>query len=842
MRRAGVTLTLLALLIFPSMTGCRLFKRPNMKQAVAESDVAHYQHVATEIEYPSGMELPSADLAGTGMPISINYDGPIEYWDMNLEQVMQLALGNTKVLRDLGGLVLRSPDSSVTWVDPAVQETDPQSGVEAALSAFDATFATSTFFENNDRGLNNSFFGGGIRVLKQDLLVSQSQIAKRAATGTEFTVRQNTEYDSNNSPGNLMRSAWNVNIETELRHPLLRGGGVDFNRIAGPSDDPGVINGVLVARINNDISLTEFEAAIRDYVSNVENAYWDLYFAYRDLEARRNARDAALETWRRIQALNATGRRGGEAEKEAQAREQYFRFEEEVQNALTGRLVDGTRTSNGSRGGTFRAFGSSPGVHVAERRLRLLIGLPINDGKMIRPSDEPALGPIEFDWTEILQEALMRRVELRRQKWLVRRRELELRASKNFLLPQLDAIARYRWRGIGKDLFYQDDRLTLINAPTNLDTSEIDNAWDNLFNGDFQEWQVGAELSFPFGNRRAMAGVRNAELRLSRDRAILREQEREVVHDLSNALADLKRAYTTAKTNLNRRVAARQQLAAVTAAYEADTAPLDLVLEAQRRVAEADTRYHASFVEYMIAMKNLHFEKGSLLDYNAVALSEGSWPKEAYSDAQARQALRSQPLDLFGMRPDPVVSDGHALRSTLIHEPPGHEFPEVEVPGALPHQQQDGVPAPMPAPLPTDVPNGPPVEVPMKKDPAALPGPRLGRKELPPAAPVPPRIPFRRPETRTAGGFSPLPSAPSARPVTAPASTATRPVATRAASAQAASSPPPRTTTGVLPPMTSPLRTAGGYNTGKRGAVQQTSGTTDSGQNSGELPEWARDN
>ena len=49
------------------------------------------------------------------------------------------------------------------------------------------------------------------------------------------------------------------------------------------------------------------------------------------------------------------GRRGGEAEREAEAREQYFRFEEDVQNALAGRLIEGTQTNNGSSGGSFRA-------------------------------------------------------------------------------------------------------------------------------------------------------------------------------------------------------------------------------------------------------------------------------------------------------------------------------------------------------------------------------------------------------------------------------------------------------------------------------------------------------
>ena len=83
------------------------------------------------------------------------------------------------------------------------------------------------------------------------------------------------------------------------------------------------------------------------------------------------------------------------------------------------------------------------------------MGLPPSDGKLMRPTDEPVLAKIDFDWCQVTDEATTRRAELRRQKWHIRRRELELIASKNHLLPRLDAVGRYRWRGFGDDLFPQ---------------------------------------------------------------------------------------------------------------------------------------------------------------------------------------------------------------------------------------------------------------------------------------------------------------------------------------------------------------------------------------------------
>jgi outer membrane protein TolC len=402
---------------------------------------------------------------------------------------------------------------------------------------------------------------------------------------------------------------------------------------------------VLIARVNTDIELADFEIAVRDLVSNVENAYWDLYFAYRDLDAKVKARNAALDTWRRVRALYDAERKGGEAFKEAQAREQYFRFQEEVENALTGRLIDGTRTDNGFAGGTFRANG---GVHVAERRLRFLMGLPPSDGRLLRPADEPMSAEVKFDWPTITRESVMRRAELRRQRFETRRRELEWTASKNFLLPRLDAIGRYRWRGFGHDLLDPDGG-----------TMRFDNAYEDLTSGDFQEWQVGLELNVPLGYRRGYAAARNAELLLCRSRAILREQEHLVLHEVAAAVADMERAYVVAQTTFNRLDAARIQLEAVKAEFDADRAPLDLFLDAQRRLAEAESRHHRSLAEYAVAVKNVHFAKGTLLDYDNVYLSEGGWPQMAYCDAAERKYLSgaSRPLNYASLQA-PRVSYG----------------------------------------------------------------------------------------------------------------------------------------------------------------------------------------
>src|SRR5205814_4190858 len=123
--------------------------------------------------------------------------------------------------------------------------------------------------------------------------------------------------------------------------------------------------------------------------------------------------------------------------------------------------LDGTRTSNGSRPGTFRRL---PGVLVNERRLRLLMGVVTEMTNLIRPSDEPFPASVLFDWESISTEALARRAELRRQRWQIKRREMELLATRNFLLPRLDVVGLYRFRGFGDKLLSPNPAPDFNNA------------------------------------------------------------------------------------------------------------------------------------------------------------------------------------------------------------------------------------------------------------------------------------------------------------------------------------------------------------------------------------------
>jgi len=614
-----------------------------------DGDLSHYKGVATDIEYPDVQSPLLAEVEGALPPMTVRRPEAHEIWNLPLEEAVQITLANSKILRTLssgppatatrnlvraaqtfqlsGRSLLQAPQTFQSVYDPAIVESNPRTGVEGALSAFDAQFAASTFWERNHRPVNfrtaNPIFAS---VLEQDLGRMTAEVRKTTATGGTYYLRNNTTYEYNNNPLNLFPSVWNTNVEAEFRHPLLQGAGVAFNRIAGPNAQPGFFfgNGVAVARVNVDIALTDFEGAVRNIVSETEVLYWRLYGQYRQLDAQVAARNSSLQTWRRVHALFVTGAEGGRAEEEAQAREQYFSFRASVEQTLTS-------------------------LYSVESQLRFVMGLAPTDGRLIRPSDEPTTAKVELDWTELMTEGLARNVDLRRQKWVISRDEMILTASRNFLLPRLDAVGRYRWLGFGDHLI---DYNNFNNAP-------FDNAVQSLTNGEYQEWQLGGQLTIPIGYRQPLAGVRNAQLQLAKDRAMLNDQELELAHLLQDAMRQKDLNYTLSQTQFNRRIAAQAQVKAVQAAYDVGQVTLDLVLDAQRRLADAETEYYLALVDYNLAIVNVHYHKGSLLEYNGVYLAEGPWPAKAYFDARKRARERDAGIYLnYGITRPSVFSQG----------------------------------------------------------------------------------------------------------------------------------------------------------------------------------------
>lgn len=565
--------TAVALLL--ALLGCQAREKPaeNLFHIPAPDAGANPAAASASVPAPVSMITPVSFAAPTHHPPPRIRDfNSLETWPMTLDEAVQTALRNGTVIRDANGMVLTMPERVRTNWDNEAAITDPNFGPAAALSAYDMQLESGLVWNGGGNPISSAFSSGTFGAFSQPETMAKLGLGKRTIRGAQVSFGGVGGYDSTLASG--VYAAYGA----ALRQPLLRGAGKDINQIAGPLARPGYYGGICIAQIESNRVELDLERAVRDLVWQVSRAYWELGFAYQNVSAKRAALDHARQSWEREKSRVAE--QAGPADFEARARQQYYSAEVAYQNAISGTATDPS------------------GVYNVETKLRSLLSLPMDDGRLIRPTEMPLTAEFVCDWGEATVLAHTRRIELRKQQAAIERRRLELKAAKNMLLPQVDFVGQIR-------------RLA--------DDGSTDAA---TFGQALQGWQIGVESQQMIGKRRERAAVRNAELLISREQALYEEQQRAVEAELRSAFTELDRAYGVMKMLDAGREGARICLDAETKRHAAGDAHIERVLEAQTRAMLAETAFQRAVVDYNLAFLQLHFARGTLLDVLNVGLMQ----------------------------------------------------------------------------------------------------------------------------------------------------------------------------------------------------------------------------
>lgn len=584
----------------------------DLQWADGDKPTQWYKDHNTAIEYPLIDNETAEAVQVTEEPRSLQRRVDDEVREMTLDEAILLALQNNKIAEttQIGGVggtfVLANPDQINTVYDSAIQETGVlfgRRGMEAALADFDTRFSTSMNWGRTAQGSHSL----APTILGQDTGTFRSGLDKSLASGGAISVYHNWDYLGNNIGTPLYPSSYSGTLGAQVRQPLLAGAGVEFTRVAGPTRPgfgaiAGVSQGVVIARINQDITIADFEIAVRNGLRAVEDYYWSLYLAYRNYDNAVSFHESAFETWRVARAKMEIGTLK-EAE-ELQARDEFYKTRALVETELNK-------------------------VYRSESDLRRALGLPMNDGTVLRPSMEPTKVEFQPDWESCLTNGLTRRVELRRQKWQIKSLQLQLNAARSLVRPQLDVVGNYGVNGFG-------DKLLSQNGSSGYGSMTGDN---------LDTWTMGVEMSMPIGFRQARSQVKNYELQIARANAILEAQERSVAHDIAISIQDVAVAWAAAQSNLNRLRAAERRVELLKVEVDSGTAIVDVVVRAQSSMADAEKAYYEQLVAYNKAITYLNLATGTLLDVYNVHLAEGSWSGEAYEDAKLRADARTHAKD-----------------------------------------------------------------------------------------------------------------------------------------------------------------------------------------------------
>jgi outer membrane protein TolC len=181
-----------------------------------------------------------------------------------------------------------------------------------------------------------------------------------------------------------------------------------------------------------------------------------------------------------------------------------------------------------------------------------------------------------------------------------------VRFAKNATLPLVDLSYQYNLNGLGTSL---DDSLTMVRE------------------GDFEDHRLGITVEVPIGNEAARSRLRRALA--SRMQALASRQLRGqlIEQEVLDALDQL-------EANFQRIVAARQRVLLAARVMEAETRQFGVglrtsteVLDAQTRLANAQSDEISALTEYQIAQVDLAFATGMVLGRSGVVWEPIEAPK-----------------------------------------------------------------------------------------------------------------------------------------------------------------------------------------------------------------------
>jgi outer membrane protein TolC len=328
-------------------------------------------------------------------------------------------------------------------------------------------------------------------------------------------------------------------------------------------------------------------------VRDVEFAYWDLVFAIRDLEVARRSLELAQDLLRNNRIQVEVGTMAPidvlEAQAEVAAREETVILAEES-------------------------------IRVTEDILKRLIndpGSPDFWGSTYAPVDQPSIAEIEIDLDEAVRIALSRRPVLEQSRVELETRNYNVRFSKNQLMPQLDVVGSLAFNGIGGTQLVRED---FAGQPSLIIPGGYGDAIDQVFGGDFRDWSIGLNVSYPLGNSQAEARHAQAQVAARQQQALIASNELIIAQEVRQAA----RAVETNRKRIDATRVARElsqrRLEAEQKKFEVGMSTSFLIVQAQRDLSQAAANELRALIDFVKAIAAFERAKGTILDRSNVAV------------------------------------------------------------------------------------------------------------------------------------------------------------------------------------------------------------------------------
>ena len=427
-------------------------------------------------------------------------------------------------------------------------------------------------------------------------------------------------YFPNDGSSGLFNPAYAAAGVFEVRQPFLRGFGSTVNTAP-----------IRIAQSRADQSRWQVEEVTIRQIRSVAESYWQLYAAH--------------------VAYNATRNMATLAEESVRLEELRYQAERSIYSDLARTKVQLERLRQQAAGTRLR---------LAERdnQLRQLVGLEMDGSLPLVPTDPPRQDLLAVDMSAAVKEALDKRPDLQQKRVEIQRLDLQRQVAQNQTLPQLDARYLYRSNGLA---------------------NHFDGAVRQASTLAYTDWTFGFEFSVPLGNQGAKSRLSARELEVARERARLREFERQVAYDLSVMAAELQSRWEQAES-ARREVTESErwlQLAIIRyknprisgSTHNVQLTALDDFQRAMQASVSSQTAAAEALASYNISLARIEEAKGTLLE---------SWRIEFGTDENG------QPTAGNGSVPPSPTSNYRTVSHSRTGSETGHSLVRQNATGRLP--------------------------------------------------------------------------------------------------------------------------------------------------------------
>ncbi len=345
-------------------------------------------------------------------------------------------------------------------------------------------------------------------------------------------------------------------LSFSYRQPLLRNFRFDNNR-----------RQIEIAKKNIDLNDVELRQRATDIIATVEQAYWDLVFALRNLQVQTDTLRQARE---QFESNRRMVERGVLAPIElVSANVQVLNFEQNV-------------------------LAAQEAITRAENTLKTLL-LPDRAAgewsQAIMPVSPVDIEPPRISLEVAVAEAARNRPELDQLEITRDINAIEERYFRDQTKPQVDLVGSYTSQGLaGSETPAAINPMTgMSRVPPNL-VGGYFTSLGNLLRQDFPSYRLGVSISLPIGNRTARANLGRTLVEGERIGNIRAQTEQVIEAEVRNALQAIRSAEARLESATAARAAAEELYASEERQFRAGTTTFFLVLQRQTELSAARGR------------------------------------------------------------------------------------------------------------------------------------------------------------------------------------------------------------------------------------------------------------